>query len=317
MRWQAKALIQGTMSVLPKSHRWNALFQRYVTKTLVLSERQFERKLEQTAQHVDNFLGSSALPKSRHALELGTGWHPIVPLGLWLWGADEVTSVDKTPLLNAHRVRTSMEKFVAYSRSGRLGSLWGGRALDEKRLHALEMLLAEPDTDPREPLADRGLRFLEADARSLPFGDGSIDLFTSNDTFEHVPLEIIEGILKEYNRLASADAVMSHYVNMTDHYSGVDRSITAINYLRYPERRWRFFNNKLQYQNRGRLSEYRNLLNSSGFSVVSEVVEKADASVLEGFPLDEGFAGCDEEDLLAVTAFFVARKDPAKGPVVR
>ncbi len=69
---------------------------------------------------------------------------------------------------------------------------------------------------------------------------------------------------------ASDDAVMCHRIDMNDHYSYFDASITPYNFLRYSEATWRLFNNAIHYQNRLRISDYRTLHHETGFEIVSE-----------------------------------------------
>ena len=89
--WMLKDALQHVIGRLPRSHWWNGLFQKYVTKGYYPSRESFEAKLNCCRQHLDYYLRFSPAPKSEFAvLELGTGWWPIVPLGLYLCGASEI-----------------------------------------------------------------------------------------------------------------------------------------------------------------------------------------------------------------------------------
>jgi hypothetical protein len=89
--WLLKAGIQGVISLLPNSRRVNYLFQHNVSKGLQLSEPYFEEKLKICTQHIANYRSVKQAPSalSKNVLEIGTGWLPIVPIGLFLCGIDD------------------------------------------------------------------------------------------------------------------------------------------------------------------------------------------------------------------------------------
>ena len=102
-----------------------------------------------------------------------------------------------------------------------------------------------------------GIELLLTDARRIDLPAGHVDLFVSNNTLEHIPKDVLVGIFREFRRVGRRDSVMAHHIDLSDHYAGFDPSITVYNFLRFSERRWRLFNNRLHYQNRLRISDYR------------------------------------------------------------
>ena len=56
---------------------------------------------------------------------------------------------------------------------------------------------------------------------------------------------------------------MSFRIDLADHYSYFDKSSSRYHFLRYDDRRWRWANSPLQYQNRLR-SDYRRLVEGAG-----------------------------------------------------
>src|SRR5207244_6843996 len=69
-------------------------------------------------------------------------------------------------------------------------------------------------------------------------------------------------------RVLRRDGLAIHCAHCGDHYAYFDRSITSINYLSYSERNWRFWNNRLLYQNRLRPQDFRELAESAGLETV-------------------------------------------------
>src|SRR5438045_242194 len=98
--WLIKSAIHRAISLLPASHWWNELLQTYGTHSLQLGPERFELRLEYCRRHLEHlFEVQSPRPTGFAVLELGTGWYPIVPIGLYLCGASEVWTYDIAPLL--------------------------------------------------------------------------------------------------------------------------------------------------------------------------------------------------------------------------
>lgn len=304
--WLLKAAIQGGISLLPGRHRLNALLQQRVTGSLVLSDAMFEAKVSQCRHHLERFRQvreSSRVPSA--ALELGTGWYPIVPLGLTLAGTGQVTTIDVSSLLEARRVKRTMEFYADALESGRLhGQL---PAIDPAR--AARIIAAAhdgKDANAEELLASVDVHALSGDARAFALPANSIELFVSNNTLEHIAPGVLAEILAELRRLAATDAVMDHFVDMSDHYAHFDRSISEFNYLRYPASLWGLFNNRLQYQNRLRASDYRQLIERAGFEVIAEEPARGTEQELARIRLARPFRDYTREDLLVLRCWFTA-----------
>src|ERR1051325_10025252 len=99
-KWILKAIVQKTISFLPFKHRINFLFQKYVTKGVFLTEVYFEDRLTHAVNHLKGYQKLSDKKVPAKALELGTGWYPVVPITLFLCGADEIHSIDIAELTN-------------------------------------------------------------------------------------------------------------------------------------------------------------------------------------------------------------------------
>jgi hypothetical protein len=129
--WYLKVGIQGVLSLLPQSQRWNYLFQRYASKGLRLTDRYFEGKLAICNRHLDHYqqyakpvngadMGHPANAYPARIVELGSGWLPIIPVGLLLSGVEQVISVDINPLLRDELIAETLQYFVRYADEGRL-----------------------------------------------------------------------------------------------------------------------------------------------------------------------------------------------------
>src|SRR6476659_8385123 len=106
--WLIKAALHRGVSWLPGRQALNELFRRYVTRSLELSPDRFEQRLDFCRWHWENF--RKIQPDRAHdftAVEVGTGWYPVLPLCLYLHGAKSVWTYDIEPLVTAIGLETS------------------------------------------------------------------------------------------------------------------------------------------------------------------------------------------------------------------
>ena len=116
--WLLKAAVQGVISSLPASDRLNYLFQRHVTGSVVLSARCSSAR-SGSAPAIRSYQTARQGPGPPSlALELGTGWYPVVPVGLALTGVTRVVTVDVSSLLSPERTRQVLAAYAALLRSG-------------------------------------------------------------------------------------------------------------------------------------------------------------------------------------------------------
>ncbi len=307
--WMLKAAVQGTLSLLPASQRWNYLFQKYVTRTLPLTAQKFEFKVDQCRQHIENYLrfsSHSAVPQT--VIELGTGWQPIITVGLSLSGIDHILSVDIQPLLRREEIREVLQFFVDYAQAGKLSTILPYASAE--RIELLQDCLALYDQLSREALFTKmGIQCLVTDARKMSLQSQTIPFFVSNSTLEHVPPEVIRDIFAEFRRLAAPDAIMSHWIDVSDHYANTDRAISAHNFLKYPDRTWRFFNNSLQYHNRLRIADHQQLHQAAGFRILHQDYAYRDPEALKVIPLADQFKKYTLDELGVTSAWIISTPD--------
>jgi hypothetical protein len=305
--WKAKAAVQDLLSLLPGSDYWNMLLQRYVTRLLVLTPSRFEQKLSQCRRHLERTESATGKPWSAFSvLELGTGWHPIIPMGMYLSGASVVWTVDIASLLSPDRVVEAAGFFVRYAGSGRLAELLPSARPD--RMEPLERLAAEGPRGraPEELLQTVHVVPLVCDVRRAALSDASVDLFISNCVLEHIPRNDIGDIFRTFKRLARPGAVMSHLVDMADHYADFDPSITSYNFLKYSERSWRWYNCNLHYQNRLRLTDHREVHREAGFRILAEYNVQGTEAALDSVPLAAQFTHYPRQELLVTKAWIIS-----------
>jgi SAM-dependent methyltransferase len=294
MKWLAKAAVQGAISVLPRSHEINYIFQQRVTKRLPRGPEDFDFHAATAAQHVrslrrhrpDAELGRLRL------YEFGSGWDLIGAVALWSLGANHQLLIDIRDNMRLELVNHTLAQFAA-------------------RHDALERRLGEPlrRVDGRpiaavEELEERfGIRYVAPlDARATGFEAGSVDFVTSTFTLEHIPAGDLADILTEIRRLLAPGGLMSSLIDLQDHYSYIDSTLSAYNFLRYSDRTWALLNPQLQWQSRQRYPQYLELFRAAGLHIVAEdhlSPSDADLQALADMPIHPRFraAGWSLHDL--------------------
>jgi len=302
--WLLKSAAQRAISLLPASSKWNELFQKYVTRSLDLTSERFDARLEYCGRHLRNFL--ELQPENAtgfNVFELGTGWYPVVPVGLFLCGAGRSWTVDIAPLLRAERVTAMLRKFAEYGASGAL-SKYLPRVIPER----MELLrgLAEKGGEPEQLLREMQIEFRVVDAQNTGLPAAAVDLFTSTGVLEYIPRPVLKNILLESKRVGKERAVQSHYLNLVDQYSYFDCSITPFNFLKFSSRTWSYLNSPIIWQNRLRISDFRALFVEAGYRIVKEENTSGRAEDLAKVQLAPEFAHYKQEDLLVILSWIVA-----------
>lgn len=302
-KWILKAIVQKTISFLPWGHRINYLFQKYVTKGVQLSDAYFEDRLGHAQTHLAAWEKYGSGRPLQSTLELGAGWYPVVPVALYLCGAETIRTADITRLTNARHVQTTLRKFLEYAADGRLAGYI--RAQPER----LEQLRALAETPPDFEALTRALHleYLIGDARRLPLPGGSVDLVHSNNTFEHIYPDILAGLLREFKRVVRPGGVQSHFIDLSDHFAHFDRSITIYHFLRFSPAAWRWIDNSIQPLNRLRIPDYRRLYREAGIPIHEETLRPGSVEDLRTVPVDALFSGNTEAENAVSHGHLVSR----------
>jgi hypothetical protein len=180
--------------------------------------------------------------------------------------------------------------------------------VQEERYNKLRSLLGRIDNETPAQLLERlNIHIRIEDARDTTLPDRSIDLIFSTVAFEMIRADVLGGLLKEFRRLASFDAVMSHYVGLMNQYATFDNSIGPYNFLKYSDRWWKFLNNPIIHQNRLRVPDYRELFRKNGWHITEERHTSGPIDELKKIRIAPKFEHHPVEDLLILFAWFVAR----------
>jgi predicted SAM-dependent methyltransferase len=302
-----KTFVQRAISCLPRSDWWNGQFQRYVTKGLHLDPNgEFRGKLRACQKHYAFFRcwrGSSAPEFS--AVELGTGWFPILPLGLYLCGAVKIWSYDIAPLVAMQTLKDTLRCFLLVHEAGMLRDFLP--EMRTERIDCLRRAFTSPSVTPRDTLAPLGIHLVVGDIRKARQPDESVDLVFSNGVLEHLPRHQLVEVLTLLRRWIRPTGVMIHHVGMADQFASFDRSITPFNFLQYSRKSWRWLDNPIIPQNRLRHSDYLKVLDDAVCEVLHEEKIRGRPEDLRRQRISREFEAYDVDDLLVLESWIVAR----------
>lgn len=305
-KWVLKAIVQKVISFLPFGHKLNYVFQKYVTKGVYLNDEYFYDRLEHGKEHLNAYASFNQGRLPQTALELGTGWYPVVPFLFFLCGVERVYSVDITFLTSKERVLTTLKRIQECHAQGKLAAY--GHVLPE-RWKVLEEVVSQSDSLSLVDILNHfNLVYLVEDARALSLESNSIDLVNSNNTFEHIYPVILKDILKDFQRVVKKQSgVQSHFIDMSDHFAHLDKTISMYNFLRFSDWAWKWIDNSIQPQSRLRLSEYLQMYQSLGIRVDQMHTRPGKPELVNKVKLDKKYADFTQDDLAVSHCHLISR----------
>src|SRR3990172_1295315 len=242
--WLFKSAVHRILSLMPASRWLNELFQTHISHSLDFGQEQLRDRLNHCHLFLEHLRKNDINAKGLHILELGTGWYPILPLGFYLSGADEIWTFDIKPLLKSARLLNLIRLIREADTDGSLHKMLP----EVQPARVTDLLRAEKDsanTPPDQILERFGIHLLVGDARSTGLLPETIDLFFSYSVLEYISSSGLIELYKEFARIATSNAISIHYVNCGDQYSIFDKTITPYNFMRFTKYQWRWLNSAL------------------------------------------------------------------------
>jgi len=308
-KWILKAVVQKSISFLPGKNKINYFFQKYVTKGVALNETYFKNKLTIAKDHL-TYLQKYKVLNEVSCLELGSGWYPIVPLSLYLCGAKQVLTIDLSSHLTKAFLLKTFEKFFEWEADEKLNHYLP--SINESRWNQFRSVYAnQEDYTLNEMLSRLKITAIVGDARKMDLPDHSIDFICSNNTFEHIYPNILTDILTEFKRLIKLDGMMSHLIDMSDHFAHLDKTISAYNFLRFTEKQWSWIDNSIQPQNRMRFHQYQQMYLQLDIPFDTHVVKVGNIDALSNIQLKAPFNAFTKEELAIIHGYMFSKFEPA------
>jgi len=298
MNWRLKAVIQNLIDKLPSAIS-HPVYYRVQRNFGGLKNVNPMSHFEKSIKFVRNINKHDLSMIDKTFLEIGTGRTISVPIGLWLCGAAKIITVDLHKYLKEELVVESVN-YIKVNKD-KVQNLFGDLGKTQIFRNRLSQLMTLEISLDRF-MDEMNIEYLApADAASLPLEDDSVDFHYSTNVFEHISQELIEPILSEAKRILSKNGLFIHLIDLSDHFSHSDDSITTVNFLQYNEKQWdSLAGNKFMYHNRFRLKEFLDLFEREGATLLSKetIINNRALKILkEGIPIDKRFLGSPFEDL--------------------
>jgi hypothetical protein len=252
--------------------------------------------------------------EGKRALEIGSGWHPILPLMFRLAGCSHVTMTDVHRLMQRENVLSA----VAFLRARKLSIM---RDLPCAEEHFEKVLGVDLEGSLDEMLQSLGLAYRMA-------RDGwkkiqPVDIIFSHTTLEHIEPDMLKKIFNDARNHLRPDGVMCHGIDHTDHRANQDGKLSRIDFLRYSDKVWRMLCIDPQdYTNRLRHSDYLAIFAETRFEIAHQEVGENEQMAIDAgvLPLWGRFATMDMSDLATAWTLLIVKPIKtsldAKAPVV-
>lgn len=131
-------------------------------------------------------------------------------------------------------------------------------------------------------------------------------LVVSAGVFEHIHREALPSFTAQWVRLMAPGSYAIHGINIRDHFTQYDRTVSEKQYLTFSDPLWRlFFQNELQYINRVQSCEWLELFRKAGLITCEENRENAD---LTGLRINTFYSQLPFDDLACAQLEVVLQK---------
>lgn len=289
--WRVKLLIQFVLGWIPYGEKINYFLQRLQNSH---SESHIASRVLHLAKELKK-LDTRFPLNGKSVVEVGTGWYPINPFMLYLFGVQQCYTYD-----HVRHIRPELVKMLVTSIKAKLAEV---AAITGLPLDLLQERVARwqscKSTD--EFLAAANVTyFAPADATATGLPNHSVDLVYSYAVLAHLTRPLLVLLIEESKRILKPDGCMYHYIGMQDPFKGFDKNISNINFLKHSESWWSFFvNNKINYNNRFRERQFIDVFESCGARLVwkESACNYDDVERLKTMKVDSSFAGFTREEL--------------------
>jgi len=303
MDWRVKACAQALLSAVPGGRSINFALQKMLGTFDMISIR---GTLRQGLRMVRVCREQGLDVDGSVIVEIGTGWHPALPLLLSCLGAKEVITYDIARLVNRHLALITLKQLIAS-----FPEICEDTGIARPILDAWRTTLDTREDVPSFLRSARIRYVAPGDAARTGLPNASVDLVFSHGVLEHVPRDTVDVFLRESYRILKPSGLMYHRIGLHDHYVAFDKAISMVNFLKYSDRAWRFLGqSRLHYQNRLRCSEFLQLIRDRGLRLLwhDTRTDHRSLQALSHIRVAERFMNLSPEDLATHVLMVLASK---------
>jgi len=307
MNWKIKAAVQNACAALPV-FREEVYFGIQKVFGDVANKPDPLQMMEAAAEFTGLLQKAGRRMEGARVFEVGTGRRVDMPLGLFLAGAQSVTTVDLHRYLKPELVLACLRRIKDNRAKIREFFVpWTDPVALDQRLDLLSSVSGFDDLLAKINLMYRA----PSDAAASDLPAGSVDVHMSYTVFEHIPGPVLVAILKESSRLLSESGLALHHIDLSDHFAQ-EGEINKINFLQYSQKEWdSYADNQFAYHNRLRPSEYRAIYEAAGHQVLEwlpHIDQESMNALTNGFPVHPGFSCHPPAELCTTVLQVISRR---------
>jgi hypothetical protein len=220
VNWKVKAFFQNLVACLPKDLSYEAYFQiqRYWPSEGGLKKpfspmSHFSEAvyvLKKIQMYGDGIIG-------KKIFEVGTGRAPLLPVAFWLGGADRIITVDLNPYMRLELIEDML--FYIKEKPEEIKKIFGELLMADRFEQLLDYSKSKR-ADKDEFLKMCRIEYTApGDAANTHLDENSVHFHISNVVYEHIPLDIISGILAEGNRIITEKGLFINIIDYADHFA--------------------------------------------------------------------------------------------------
>lgn len=261
--WKSKAVIQCILSRIPYGH----LIHRKLQDIAGTSRPDIKKHYEGRLQFVHQMKEYGIKIDNAVFLDIGTGWHPIIPLLFYLLGAKKVTTIDIKPWLSRKSLAETISLLdgVLVNVATDFGKVFEDLKV---RLDFLRKLNEDNLLSVRDVLHRANIQYIcPMDVTKTTFADKEYDCILSFSVLQCIHRHVIADILSESHRILKGFGWNIHHIYTGDPFA-YDRRITTINFLKFSEPVWYWIGGSgLAYHNRLRCVDYLKIFSEKKYEV--------------------------------------------------
>jgi len=291
MDFKYKCFLQILFSNLYKGEVLNYFFQRYITKSLPISNLFFKQRVLYSYDLFLKFQKYNLLSENtKRYYEFGAGWDLLTPLSMSALGF-HVSCIDIRRLISSNLIVNSLDRLDRFSEGNIRDNF---QKFDYDSGDVMSFLEQNKNFHYYAP----------KDARDTGFEKDYFDFASSTEVFEHVPEKDLYNILKP-------GGIFILKIDYRDHWAFFDKGISIYNYLKYSEQEWNKYNPSLHYQNRLRHIDYIKIIKKTFFEIVNidlNLPSNEELIQLKSLKVSEKFNKYSIDDLSIKSSIIVLRK---------
>lgn len=302
--WRRRVLMFKLMGGLPFSRNVMDLLRHRLAG---LGDYDFSKRIY-IGKDFASLLSGEIFPLQGSSLvEIGSGWHPLLPILLHGLGAERVVMTDVARHMRADYANQAVEYL---RRDGE--DLISGFSVDQERFKTRIEALAGGADGIFDRFRNAGMEYLSPlDFRDTGFKDGEFDCVFSNSCLGYVPFPLLAGIFTEAARIVRPDGFFVNNIHVYDDFCRDGSEITPVNFLRFSEHEWnRVGNSGIHHQSRLRPRDYVKIASEAGFEILREdrVFEQLPDFNPSEVELHADFQGLPDEEIRCRNLFLVGRR---------